>query len=201
MTKLVGLEAITADLVRYMGSDEIIAEFAKSSTGKSPDTDALVANLVKWRHAVPFEAVQFHFNVTAPMYIMQQITRHAAFRGVAASTRYGNVQWQAVATGNYFIDLCVSQHLEKIEEHYNSIPNMTRRQREQILSGLTRSVLTSFMFTCNLRGLANFFRQRLDEKHVQHEMLLVAQAMLNELKWNNVCPVALKALEEQGWVL
>lgn len=200
MAKLVGFDAIEAHLLAHLGSDETIAMFAKTSTGKDPDAATLVKKLAAWGHAVPFEGVQLHFRVVAPLNILQQVTRHSAFRGVMESTRYGNVRFEALESGNMYIDNLTLAHLDKIESYYNSIQEKNNRQREQILSALPRSTLSSFVFTCNLRGLANFFRLRLNGK-AQSEIQMLAQAILKELEWNGVSPVAIKALQEKEWVL
>lgn len=75
-----------------------------------------------------------------------------------------------------------------------------KRFREFYRGILPQHNMTERIVTFNLRSLANFFKQRLD-KATQPETRLVAELMLKEIKNNNVCPIAIEALEKKGWVI
>lgn len=50
----------------------------------------------------------------------------------------------------------------------------------------------------NLRSFANYQKQR-NSSHAQTEIKKVAELMLEAVKKENVCPIAIETLEKQGW--
>lgn len=73
-----------------------------------------------------------------------------------------------------------------------------KRFREFMRGMLPQHNMTERVTTINLRSLANFFKLRLSE-HAQPEIRDVAQKMLAAVKTAVCCPVALSALERNGW--
>jgi thymidylate synthase ThyX len=50
----------------------------------------------------------------------------------------------------------------------------------------------------NLRSFANYQKLR-NSPHAQPEIRQVAQLMLEAVKEANICPIAIEALERNGW--
>jgi thymidylate synthase ThyX len=197
MAKIVEIgEAISAELLDSCGGDKFILMAAGESTGKTPkDNEVLMERLITKRHATPFEMCTFIMRLTAPVGIMTQVLRHRAISAVGASTRYGNVTFKCLSSESDIIDSMVLQTMNMIET-----TNVGGRTRELLHMALPRGLVTSALVSVNLRGLANFFRTRLDS-HAQHEIQFLASEMLEEITWEETCPMALRLLEKHGWVL
>lgn len=54
--------------------------------------------------------------------------------------------------------------------------------------------------TINLRSWCNFIKLR-DSENAQKEIQTVAKLMLTAVKEANTCPIALEALERNGWII
>ncbi len=197
MAKIVGIdEAISAELLDCCGGDKLILMAAGESTGKTAkDNEVLMERLVTKRHATPFEMCTFIMRLTAPVGIMTQVLRHRAISGVVASTRYGNVTFKCLSSDSDIIDSMVLQTMNMIE-----MTNVGGHTRELLHMALPRGLVTSAIVSVNLRGLANFFRTRLD-LHAQQEMRILASEILEEVTWEETCPMALRLLEKHGWIL
>lgn len=198
MARLVKLEeAIGAELVAYLGGDDLIARAATVSTGKDLSDDArkqLVGGLARARHAVPFEFCVFVMKVKAPVGILTQLLRHRMVAAVQASTRYGNITYEALETGDELIDASMLAILERLQSL-----SMDKRTREIKNMSLPRGLVAEAMVKVDLRGFSNVARLRID-KRSEKEIRLLAEAMLAEIA-KTECPVALAALAEQGWNL
>jgi thymidylate synthase ThyX len=192
-------ESHKATLVSWYGDDAAVSDFATMSTGKQANKETLIPNLIKWRHAVPFERVVFEWDIHATLAIMRQITRHAALRGVESSSRYGNVSKELCATGIQEIDNWNIQTMQKVFSML-SFEKRNKRDRELIFSMLPRFAMTRFRCVGNLRGLANFLRQRL-ANDAQLEIRLIATSMVDAIASAGNIPIALKALKDAQWVL
>jgi thymidylate synthase (FAD) len=82
-------------LVDYMGSDLSIVRAARVSydaawrAGEDAGSDArLIHYLWKHRHTTPFEAVEFQFEVKAPIFVLRQWHRHRVWSFNELSARY-----------------------------------------------------------------------------------------------------------------
>src|ERR1700686_1662122 len=85
-------------LVESMGSDLSIVRNARVSydaewrTGEDDGKDArLIDYLVKHGHTSPFEAVQFTFDVKAPIFVFRQWHRHRTWSFNEISARYAEL--------------------------------------------------------------------------------------------------------------
>lgn len=89
----------------------------------------------------------------------------------------------------------------KAAEKQGVITNAEFKRAREVLRGqLPTSGMTERTTIMNLRSFANYQKLR-NSSHAQPEIKEVARQMLVAVKAANVCPVALKALEEQGWIL
>lgn len=89
----------------------------------------------------------------------------------------------------------------KLAEKQGVITNAQFKRVREVLRGqLPTSGFTERTTILNLRSFANYMKLR-NSSHAQPEIQSVAKQMLEAVKASGVCPVALKALEEQGWVL
>lgn len=95
MTKIDVLDHGFVRLVDHMGSDVDIVRAARTSydaawrAGDDPGSDArLIRRLWRDRHSTPFEAVEFQFEVFAPIFVVRQWHRHRTWSYNELSGRY-----------------------------------------------------------------------------------------------------------------
>jgi thymidylate synthase ThyX len=197
MARIVNIDqAISAELLDCCGGDKMILMAAGQSTGKTPKSaEALMERLVARRHGTPFEMCTFIMRLTAPVGIMTQVLRHRSISGVQASTRYGNVTFKCLSTGCDILDEAVLETLNSIEG-----TDVGGHTRELLHMALPRGLVTSAIVSVNLRGLANFWRTRLDSA-AQTEIRLLAEEMLDEVVFEDTCPLAISTLARHLWVI
>jgi thymidylate synthase (FAD) len=195
-------------LVDHMGSDLSVVRAARVSydadwrTGNDSGSDQrLIRYLWKHKHTTPFEAVQFTFEVKAPIFVLRQWHRHRTWSYNELSARYRElpteyyvpkpehigVQTKDNKQGRRFdMEASVVQH-EANNLIDSSCAMAFRDYRRLIEKGvpreLARSVLPvatySHMFaSVNLLNLFKFLTLRCDE-HAQFEIREYAEAMLN----------------------
>jgi flavin-dependent thymidylate synthase len=96
------------------------------------------------------------------------------------------------------------QAVMKIAKHNRDNQTITndeyKRLREFYRGMLPQHNMTEKVITMNLRSLANFLKLR-QSPHAQPEIQEVANQMLAQVKLAGVAPVAIAALEKNGWVL
>jgi flavin-dependent thymidylate synthase len=73
-----------------------------------------------------------------------------------------------------------------------------KRAREFFRGVLPQNNMTERVTIMNLRSFANYQKLR-NSEHAQPEIREVAEQMLEAVKKANVCPLALEALERNGW--
>ena len=207
-------------LVESMGSDLSIVRNARVSydaewrTGEDEGKDAkLIDYLIKNGHTSPLEAVQFTFDVKAPIFVFRQWHRHRTWSFNEISARYAELpeEFYVPAVEQITTQHTSNKQMRTDEQH----PEAERwafmmrdtnefafhRYKTMIEAGipreLARSVLPvgtySHMFaTVDLHNLAHFLRLRLHE-HAQYEIRVYAQAMLQLIE--PIVPVAVAALK------
>lgn len=94
----------------------------------------------------------------------------------------------------------ILENLKQAEKNGTISNTEYKRAREFYRGMLPQNNMTERVTTMNLRSFANFIKLRLSE-HAQPEIRYVAQLMLDEVKRANVCPLAIKYLEENKWEL
>lgn len=73
-----------------------------------------------------------------------------------------------------------------------------KRAREILRGQLPTAGMTERTTIMNLRSFANYQKLR-NSEHAQPEIREVAQLMLKYVEESNICPIAIKALKENGW--
>lgn len=209
-------------LVESMGSDLSIVRNARVSydaewrTGEDAGKDAkLIKYLIKNNHTSPLEAVQFTFEVKAPIFVLRQWHRHRTWSYNEISARYAELPEEFYIPG---AEQITTQHssnkqMRTTEPHPHAEDwRKSMKQsneaafayyKEMINDGvpreLARSVLPvatySHMFaTVDLHNLFKFIGLRSHE-HAQYEIRVYSDAMLKIV--NEICPVAAEALCEK----
>lgn len=214
-------------LVDHMGSDLSIVRAARVSydaawrAGENEKSDARLINYL-WRnkHATPFEAVTFTFEVRAPIFVFRQWHRHRTQSYNELSARYRELDEVFYIPS---ADVIGVQSKDNKQMRDTSIPTPVARYDEvreyadhchnafvlyrKLLDRewpreLARAVLPfatySHMFaTLNLRNLFHWLELRL-HAHAQPEIRVYADAILKLIE--PVVPVATKAfMEELGY--
>lgn len=85
----------TVELLAWLGSDALIAQTARVSTGAASKGDAadakLIEYLVKNKHTSPLEFGEMMWEVTAPIYVSREWFRHRIGEYSEKSQRYAEV--------------------------------------------------------------------------------------------------------------
>ena len=195
-------------LVEHMGNDLSVVRAARVSydaawrAGQNEGSDAkLIRYLWKNKHTSPFEAVEFQFEVKAPIFVFRQWHRHRTWSFNELSARYRELPEEfyipeaehigvqskdnkqarefGVADGSYHTRTLA------LGAYENTVRNSFECYRFLIEAGwpreLARSVLPvstySHMFAkVDLRNLLHFLDLRL-HAHAQYEIRVYAEAM------------------------
>lgn len=75
-----------------------------------------------------------------------------------------------------------------------------KRLREFFRGMLPQNNMTERVTVINLRSWANYQKLR-NSEHAQPEIREIAQQMFEKVKEKNICPIALAALERNGWII
>lgn len=211
-------------LVDHMGTDLSIIRAARVSydadwrAGESESADEKLINyLLKNRHTSPFEAVQFTFEVKAPIFIFRQWHRHRTWSYNEVSARYteldegfyvprpeligtqskDNKQVREIAFGE-----ATPEQRTLADAMWKTCDHAFNVYREMIREGVPREIARSVlpvaaysrMFaTVDLHNLMHFLKLRL-HPHAQYEIRCYAIA-LRELA-GSIVPCAMRAFDE-----
>lgn len=209
-------------LVESMGSDLSVVRAARVSydadwrAGEDEGSDArLIRRLWKDRHTSPFEAVEFQFEVKAPIFVFRQWHRHRTWSFNELSARYRElpeefyipdpahigVQSTNNKQGRTLEGNDLDDRAAQVEELRAACEHSFAAYRHLLRAGwpreLARSVLPvntySHMFAkVDLRNLLGFLDLR-DHSHAQYEIRVYAEAMRDLAK--QVAPVCMAAWE------
>lgn len=192
-------------LVESMGSDLSVVRAARVSydaawrAGTDAGSDArLIDRLWRDRHTSPFEAVEFQFEVKAPIFVFRQWHRHRTWSFNELSGRYRELPEEFYLPDQSIVGQQSKSNKQGRED--SAVDRLAairtiQRQNEasfalyhRLISEdwpreLARTVLPvatySHMFAkVDLRNLLHFFDLRLDP-HAQYEIRVYAEAMLN----------------------
>lgn len=209
-------------LVESMGSDLSIVRNARVSydaewrTGEDAGKDEkLIKYLIKNNHTSPLEAVNFTFEVKAPIFVLRQWHRHRTWSFNEISARYAELPEEFYIPE---LEQITSQHTsnkqmrtDEQHPHALAIQRMMLEQnkssfalyKDMIKDGvpreLARTVLPvatySHMFaTVSLLNLVKFCKLRSHE-HAQYEIRVYSDAMMKIVK--EICPIAVTAMAEK----
>ena len=209
-------------LIDHMGSDLSVVRAARVSydaawrSGEDEGSDIrLIRYLWKNRHTSPFEAVEFQFEVKAPIFVFRQWHRHRTWAFNELSARYRELpeefylpdpamigkQATTNKQGRQDEGTDVEQRSAEVLMLENSCLEAFATYKTLLASGwpreLARSVLPvntySHMFAkVDLRNLLGFLDLRVDP-HAQYEIRVYAEAM-REMAFS-VVPVCMAAWE------
>lgn len=200
-------------LVDHMGSDLSVVRAARVSydaawrAGENEGSDhRLIQYLWRNKHTSPFEAVEFQFEVFAPIFVLRQWHRHRTWSYNELSARYRELpevfyvpEFTLVghqSTSNKQgrepseSEDEVGRRFQEVELYRASCERGFAHYRKLLASGwpreLARSVLPlntySHMFAkVNLRNLLHFLDLRLDP-HAQYEIRVYAEAIGNLIR-------------------
>jgi flavin-dependent thymidylate synthase len=196
----------------------------------APRTDADVERVVNMLadsgHASPFESVVCRFWIKMPVATDRQHMTHRIASHNGMSGRYRTLldeflempedvkavarklprgyeliedyDMLCTAASSWYQETINGLKALKVDETLSNVDY--KRLREFIRGVLPQHQLTERTSIFNLRSLANYFRLRLDPA-AQPEIREVARQMLDQLNAANVCPVALRALARNNWVI
>lgn len=204
-------------LVDHMGNDLSVVRAARVSydsawrAGENTGSDTrLIRHLMRNRHSTPFEAVEFQFEVKAPIFVLRQWHRHRTWTYNELSGRYRPLPEEfyvpdAATVGMQAAANKQGRQPSDVERgasvaSYESRCRAAFREYEWLLAQgwpreLARMVLPlstySHMFAkVNLWNLLHFLELRLDE-HAQWEIRQYAAAILALIE--PVVPVSVRA--------
>lgn len=208
-------------LVDHMGGDLSVVRAARVSydaaprAGEDEGSDARLINyLWKNRHTSPFEAVQFTFEVKAPIFVFRQWHRHRTWSYNEVSARYTELpeefyvpevnQITTQATDNKQMrtdeihpegELFQSVMKSENERAFISYQYLLKEgcPRELARSVLPVATYTHMFASVNLLNLLKFLNLRTHE-HAQYEIRVYAEAMLKLIE--PVAPACIKAWKE-----
>lgn len=208
-------------LVDSMGSDLSIVRAARTSydaawrAGEDEGSDSrLIRYLWRNKHTTPFEAVEFQFEVKAPIFVFRQWHRHRTWSYNELSGRYRELLEEFYvpmpeSIGAQAKDNKQARTQEQIKEAEKAsklirvvCEDAFTMYRELLRMGvareLARSVLPvatySHMFAkVNLLNLFKFLDLRL-HSHAQYEIRVYAEAMLQLIE--PIVPVAVSSWKE-----
>jgi len=195
-------------LIDFMGGDEDIIRAARVSYDKDARTgiDAekdrkLLEFLYDNHHTTPFEAVEFKFEVKAPIFVVRQWHRHRTWSYNEVSARYTaleddfyvpdpaiigaqslrnkqgrNLNQDYDRTSAELAASAIKMSCERAFEVYNNLL-MQGTPRELARTVLPTATYTRMVAKVDLHNLMHFFRLRCHE-HAQWEIQQYAYAMM-----------------------
>lgn len=205
----VDMSQIKVELLRISGKDEDIANAAWVSSGRQSNrTDNDVARLLKMissaQHTSCYEHITFAFRIEAPLYILNQITRHRIGMSYNQASRRYQFPFKDfyrlplnTATSIKFCDFEEYHELcEQSMAFYNEMRDKYKKDPDykrimELLSGvLPVGVISALVVTMNLRSWLHFYKLRSDI-HAQPEIQEVAAQSRTALEQSGNIPVIL----------
>lgn len=192
------------------------------STKTNVQVEDLVKRLAKDGHSTPFESVIFRFWIKMPIQTDRQHMSHRIASHNGMSGRYRTMPSEFLNVPDDIKNILGSSNNEDIKvynqlckqandfytkflEQYKNAEkngvitnNEYKRLREFFRGVLPQNNMTERITIMNLRSFANYYRLR-SSPYAQPEIQEIARQMLEAVKKSNVCPIALKALEENNW--
>lgn len=206
------------ELIEARGSDQFIAETARTSTDTVADDSAnarLVTRLIRDEHTSPVEFASVVLQIKCPIFIARQWMRHRSGTFNEFSGRYSEFpeefyvpelsRIQAQSTFNKQgsaeqldpellgkdIQLMIRKESESQYQTYRKLLD-TGLTRELARAVLGVNFYTVFRWNVNLHNLFHFLRLR-EDSHAQYEIRVYAEAIHSMLK--EAFPVATSAWE------
>jgi flavin-dependent thymidylate synthase len=194
------------------------------------DIERVINLLADSKHSVPFESVIFRFWIKLPITADRQHMTHriASQSGMSGRYRTMPAEWLAPPEdvksillkledsesiypqlAQEYNELCEQANIWyqsqveflKDKEKEGIITNKELKRTREFLRGvLPQNNMTERVTVINLRSFSNYIKLR-NSEHAQPEIQQVAQLMLQEVINKNICPIALKALQKNNWII
>lgn len=218
-------------LVDSMGSDLSIVRAARVSydaawrAGENTGSDAnLISYLMKNGHNTPFEAVEFQFEVMAPIFVVRQWHRHRTWSFNELSARYRELPERYYLPKYWLIgkQSASSKQARVVSGEMGFWEKCKRRAQVDIVDGWCRGAFRLYRFLLwagwprelarmvlplntythmfakvDLHNLMKFLDER-DHPHAQYEIGEYARAIKELIK--PAVPVTMKAFDMRGSV-
>lgn len=212
-------------LVDYMGGDIDVVNSARISYNKQhremeKGDEGLINFLMQHRHGTPFEAIEFHFQIKAPLPVVREWQRHRIASYNEVSGRYvelaldsyipdnGAIRTQVGKAGAYnyekIEDENVRQHVKQLmQDTYDKCYESYKLLLDfGVAKELARFVLpqglyTEFRFKTNARSLMNFISLR-NADNAMYEIREYAKKI--EESFSTVAPITCEAFIKNGRV-
>lgn len=190
------------------------------------DVKRIVNMLADLKHSVPFESVVYRFWYRLPIQTDRQHVTHriASHSGMSGRYRTMPEDWLDIAedvsvilsrlniSGQVSLDyefICSYankwyreklEYFKKLEKKELISNSEYKRLREFFRGVLPQNNMTERVSVFNLRSLANYIKLR-SKSDAQVEIQFIANEMVRLIKQDNICPVAIEALERNGWII
>lgn len=211
-------------LIDWMGNDLSIVRAARVSydtawrTGEDEGSDAkLIRYLWKNKHTTPFEAVEFQFEVMAPIFVFRQWHRHRLVTINELSARYRELPQKYYIPSPEIVGTQAAQNkqgrdlqagsfkeratqLSKVDVHCASAFILYRNlladgwPRELARMVLPLNTYSHMFWKANLHTIFHFMSLRSDP-HAQYEIKVYSDAMRELIR--PIVPIALAAWEAE----
>lgn len=200
-------------------------DYNKKKTRSEADVARVVAMLADNKHSTPFESVVLRFWIKMPIATDRQFMTHRLQSSSGMSGRYRTMPSEYLETPEDVFEILEKQNIMDIGNDYTYYCEATniaynnwlkrlkqkevdgdisnseyKRCREFLRGVLPQHNMTERVSIMNLRAWCNFIKLR-NTEHAQPEIREVARLMLEQVKEKNVAPIALAALEKNGWVI
>lgn len=207
------------ELVDHMGNDMSVVRAARVSYNAEPRNDGsdekLINYLMKNRHTSPFEAVQFTFDIRAPIFVFRQWHRHRTWSYNEISARYSKLPEEFYVPSPHTVGFQSKDNKQMRDtsqvdlDHGRQVSDAIWMACKSSFNAyqhlidmgcpreLARSVLPvatySHMFaSVDLHNLFHFLKLRL-HPHAQFEIRVYAEAMLELI--TPIVPVCVQAFK------
>lgn len=207
MTAIDFTSNIRVDLVQHMGSDETIAQAARTSTQGLDQSRSvgLVRALLREGHWSPFESSAMTISLDVPLFVRDQIVRHKSLSFSVFSLRYSE------ASPRFWVprpDRPLMPVGKRMDYRRGQAPDWLQRAVTGLITGASRAawktyellnehgiaaevarvvlptnLYTGMWVTGNLRSWLHFLDSRMDE-HAQAEVREVAEQVAEIIKEN-----------------
>lgn len=180
----------------------------------------LVPRLIREGHSVPVESVILRFWIRMPIFTDRQHMTHrvASHNGLSGRYRTMPEDWYGIPEDvaailnkvnhkSEYDEICALAYASykkdiiklKEAEKQNVITNVEfKRAREILRAQLPTAGMVERTTILNLRSFSNYQRLR-NSAHAQLEIKRVAELMYQEVRTNNIAPIAISTLEQIGW--
>lgn len=193
------------------------------------EVEKIVKHLAEYKHGTPFESVIMRFWIRMPIYTDRQhmtyrMASHSGLSGryrtlpedyylmpkdvkaIISKIEKVNPPLSDGLSSNYdfMIEASIAAYRDilyfaKKAQDQKTITNSEYKRVREVSRGLIPTAnMIERTTILNFRSFANYMKQRLD-KHAQPEIRRVAELMLETVKKADICPIAIAALEKEGW--